>query len=91
MNKALLENTPVKFVGSATTGTDHLDTEWMDQAGIAWATAPGSNAQAVAEYVICVVASLQTHGIFGSEKFACRVIGVGNIGKKVVDYLTVLV
>ena len=90
VNKALLENTPVKFVGSATTGADHLDIEWLDQAGIKWATALGSNSEAVSEYVICVVAALQKMEFLMQRNIRAGVIGVGNIGKRVVEMLKLL-
>lgn len=42
----------LKFIGTATAGTDHLDTEHIEQLGIRWANSKGCNAQAVAEYVV---------------------------------------
>ena len=40
-NRALLEGSRVRFVGTATIGTDHLDQAYLDQAGITWCAAPG--------------------------------------------------
>ena len=51
VNEALLKNTPVKFVGTATIGTDHIDLEYLKSNNIAFADAKGCNADAVAEYV----------------------------------------
>ena len=51
VDAALLEGTPVKFVGTATAGTDHMDTDWLDQNNISWSAAPGCNANSVAEYI----------------------------------------
>lgn len=34
VNADLLQGTSVKFVGSATTGTDHIDIEWLSQNNI---------------------------------------------------------
>ena len=42
---------PIKFVGTATAGTDHVDEAWLKQAGIGFSAAPGCNAIAVVEYV----------------------------------------
>ena len=42
---------PVKFVGTATAGFDHVDTAWLEQQKIAFSSAPGCNAIAVVEYV----------------------------------------
>ena len=51
VDSALLEGTRVRFVATATIGTDHLDIPYLEQSGIAWASAPGCNAQAVCDYV----------------------------------------
>ena len=51
VNQALLEGTSVSFVGSATVGTDHIDTDWLEQAGIPFANSPGCNASAVVDGV----------------------------------------
>src|SRR4051812_21317870 len=59
VTRELLQGTAVKFVGSVTTGSDHLDTAWLDEAGISWSTAEGCNTQAVVDYVVCIVAALQ--------------------------------
>ena len=58
VDAALLRNTPVKFVGSATAGTDHVDLETLDSLGIRFAHAPGCNAPSVGDYVIAALFSL---------------------------------
>ncbi len=90
INEALLQDTKVKFVGSTVTGTDHFDKEWLDRAGIQWSAALGCNAVAVAEYVVSVVAALQTQGLLLQKKCRAGVIGVGRVGSKVVDKLKIL-
>ena len=52
VNKTLLENTPVKFVASATIGTDHIDLEYLQQHDIGFSNAPGCNAESASEYMI---------------------------------------
>src|SRR5688572_2801719 len=44
VNEALLAGSSVKFVGTATIGCDHVDVEYLRGRGIAFASAPGSNA-----------------------------------------------
>ena len=56
VDRHLLEGSKVRFVGSATAGTDHIDTGALAQMGVAWAAAPGSNALAVVEYVLSAIA-----------------------------------
>ncbi|HLG43654.1 MAG TPA: 4-phosphoerythronate dehydrogenase, partial [Nitrospirales bacterium] len=74
---ALLEGSRVRFVGSATIGLDHVDEVFLNRRGIAFAYAPGSNANSVAEYVIAALLAL------GRERYEGRtlgLIGVGRIG-----------
>ena len=49
VDATLLAGSRVRFVGSATIGTDHVDLAYLAQAGIPFAHAPGCNARAVAE------------------------------------------
>ncbi|AQQ67307.1 erythronate-4-phosphate dehydrogenase [Microbulbifer agarilyticus] len=76
VNEALLANTPVRFVGSCTIGTDHLDTHWLEQQGIAWSAAPGCNANSVVEYVFCALAALDVD--WRGRNFG--IVGCGNVG-----------
>ena len=52
VDKALLAGSPVRFVGSATIGFDHVDRDYLREQGIGFSTAPGSNATSAAEYVV---------------------------------------
>ena len=55
VDEALLKGREPCFVGSATSGTDHLDRAWLRQAGIPFAYAPGCNANSVVEYVFSAI------------------------------------
>jgi len=55
VNAALLEETQVRFVGSATSGLDHIDLDFLTRAGVSFAHAPGANANSVVEYVLAVL------------------------------------
>ena len=93
VNQTLLTGTAVKFVGSVTAGADHLDTRWLDQQGIRWCVATGFNAPPVADYVVATIAALQTQGhlihstTLSKKPFKAAVIGVGNVGRLVVERL----
>jgi len=92
VNAALLAGTDIRFVGSATIGTDHLDTDWLDARGIRWAAAPGCNADAAAQYTLGMIAlAAQKRGISLQES-TVAIIGHGNVGSrlhKLLDALTV--
>lgn len=84
VDAALLEGSRVRFVGSATAGTDHVDTEWLASQGIAFAHAPGCNADAVTEYVVAVLLEWAcTRGMRpGGVTFG--IVGIGQVGARVV-------
>lgn len=90
VNQSLLANSKIKFVGSVAAGADHLDISWLDKAGITWAMAAGFNAPPVADYVMCVVAALQRKQLLSQYGAKVAVIGVGHVGKLVVDRLNFL-
>ena len=76
-NAALLQGSRVKFVGTATIGTDHIDLDWCRSAGITVANAPGCNARAVAEYVFGSIAHLLPGPL---SRYTIAVVGVGHVG-----------
>ena len=83
-DKALLENSSVKFIGTATIGYDHIDTAWCESRGIVWKNAPGCNAGSVNQYMASTLVHLARE--FGSLKNrVLGVVGVGNVGAKVVN------
>ncbi len=84
VDEKLLQNSQVKFVGTATIGLDHIDTHFLNRHGIAFANAPGCNSTAVAEYVLTAMLYLARHQHFSLAQKKLGVIGVGNIGSKVV-------
>lgn len=59
VNEALLHNTSVKFVGTATSGVDHIDRDYLHRQGVGFAHAPGSNANSVVEYVLAAIAAVK--------------------------------
>ena len=81
VNAALLSGSAVKFVGTATSGFDHIDQAYLQQHGIDFAYAPGSNANSVVEYVLAAIAgigdTLETLLAGGTV----GIVGYGNVGK----------
>jgi erythronate-4-phosphate dehydrogenase len=83
VDEKLLNRSPVKFVGSATTGIDHIDTEYLFRNSIGFSNAPGSNAESVAEYVIASLLYVAEKKQLTLDKMTIGIIGVGNVGSKV--------
>ena len=83
VDEKLLHNTPVKFVGTATIGTDHIDLEYLKSQHIFFKDAAGCNADAVAEYVFTSIVQFAKHHSFSIEDKSLGIVGVGNIGSRV--------
>ena len=81
VNESLLEGTPVKYVGSATIGTDHVDTEYLLEKGIGFNSAPGCNADAVADYVFSSLSYLYFTKSLNWLEAKVGVVGQGNVGR----------
>lgn len=84
---SLLEGSNVRFVASATSGTDHVDLNYLVRAGIGFADAAGCNARAVAEYVLSALCALvqQEGGDLRGRR--AGIIGCGHVGSLVVNLL----
>lgn len=88
---ALVDGTPVRFVGSATAGLDHVDASGLRARGIEVAHAPGCNATAVAEYVLAALATLHLRGIGAFPPAGpVGVVGLGAIGRRLAARLRAL-
>lgn len=90
INAALLDGTPVRFVGSATIGTDHVDVDYLRRNDIAFANAAGSNANSVAEYAVAAILHHAYEKHLRLSDLTIGVVGVGNVGRRVVRYAEAL-
>ncbi len=84
VNASLLNDSSVKFVGTATIGTDHIDLEYLASRGITFASAPGCNSNSVKEYIVAALLHLAASNGFSLKGKTIGVVGVGNVGSKVV-------
>jgi len=85
VDRALLDGSRVRFVATATIGIDHLDTEYLDQRGIVWTSAAGSNANSVVEYVLASILEVATRRGDSIAGKALGIVGCGNIGARLAE------
>ncbi len=90
VNESLLSGSGVKFVATATIGTDHIDLDYLQQQNIGFANAPGCNAESAAEYVINVLFALAKLKGFDPFGLTAGIIGHGNVGSRVKQKLEAL-
>lgn len=90
VDEKLLKRTRVAFVGTATSGTDHVDVDWLSHHGIEFASAAGSNARSVAEYVIIALLEMATHLGRRLSGSTIGIIGAGHVGSTVAGLASAL-
>lgn len=83
VDATFLASTPVKFVGTATAGMDHVDVDSLEQAKITFASAPGCNANAVAEFIATSVVTFCVRENLRAESTQVAIIGHGAVGSRV--------
>jgi erythronate-4-phosphate dehydrogenase len=87
VNRALLEGSKVRFVGTCTIGTDHLDLGYFNEAGITWSSAPGCNARGVVDYVLGSLMTLaEIEGVDLTQR-SYGVVGAGEVGGRLIQVL----
>ena len=83
VNQSLLEGSSVRFVGSATAGTDHIDLDYLNNKGIQFTHAPGCNAEAVVQYALSVFSRLKPQW----QQSRVGIVGCGNVGGRLYQKL----
>lgn len=82
-NEALLKGSKVRFIATATIGFDHIDTDYMQRAGIEWMNCPGCNSGSVAQYLRSTLILLcREKGIVPTQA-TVGIVGYGHVGTKV--------
>ena len=88
VNRTLLEGSRVRFVGTTTIGTDHIDLGWLKENGIRFSAAPGCNANSVVEYVLSVLSLYAERCALGDwSRLSVGIVGVGNVGRELAEKL----
>ncbi len=83
----LADNNSVKFVGSATIGTDHVDQDYLAARNITFANAAGCSKHSVAQYVLTAILTLRPQYWQPSiPPVTLGIIGLGNIGSTLAQY-----
>ena len=82
-NRQLLEGSKVQLVVTATIGYDHIDTQWLQEAGIRWTNCPGCNSGSVAQYVECALLLLEQQKGLSLHESTIGIVGCGHVGSKV--------
>jgi erythronate-4-phosphate dehydrogenase len=90
VNQALLKDSKVKFVGSATIGVDHIDQAYLQQQGINFANSPACNAESVTDYVFSCFACLYHEQKFEWWTKTIAIVGCGNVGGRLLARLQAL-
>ncbi|MCW8996989.1 MAG: 4-phosphoerythronate dehydrogenase [Psychromonas sp.] len=88
--KLLHLNNIIKFVGTATIGTDHIDQDYLESRGIRFSSAPGCNKISVAEYILSSLLVLAEKKQFLLADKTVAIVGAGNTGSAVLQRLNAL-
>ncbi len=80
VDQQLLRNSRCKFVGTATSGIDHIDTAWLAENNIGLGWARGCNAESVVDYVFSTLASLSEKNHFDWRGLSYGIVGCGEVG-----------
>jgi erythronate-4-phosphate dehydrogenase len=86
----LLNGTGVRFIGTATIGFDHIDTQYCNRNNIAWTNAPGCNSSSVQQYIAAALMKISSENNVNLRDMTLGIVGVGNVGSKVEKFARTL-
>lgn len=89
-NRSLLHGSRVRFIATATIGYDHLDTAYLQQAGIRWTNCPGCNASSVGQYIHSCMLVLARETGLALQTTTVGIVGAGHVGTDVQKKLSSL-
>ena len=84
-DEALLRDSKVRMIASATIGYDHLDTAYLEKRNIMWRNAPGCNASSVRQYIAGALLGIAARHRLTLRGMTLGVVGVGHVGKLVAE------
>ncbi|MGL1901412.1 MAG: 4-phosphoerythronate dehydrogenase [Fibrobacterales bacterium] len=87
VNRQLLSSSQLSFVGTATAGIDHIDTGYLKESNCTFASAAGSNATSVGEYVL---SALKECNLLNKPNLKVGIVGYGHVGKEVARLIKAL-
>ncbi|OFY66409.1 MAG: erythronate-4-phosphate dehydrogenase [Bacteroidetes bacterium RBG_13_43_22] len=88
--ESLLKGTRIKFIGTATIGFDHIDTQFCEKNKIFWTNAPGCNSYSVQQYMAASLLKIAAEFRFSLKGRTIGIVGVGNVGTKVEKFARIL-
>lgn len=90
LDAARAQGSRLRFVGTCTIGTDHVDQAALAQHGIDFASAPGCNAEAVVDYVLGSLLTLAERQGWQLAERRVGIVGVGNVGSRLLARLAAM-
>ncbi len=90
INRELLKNSKLKFIGTATAGIDHIDIDYCKRAGIHWENAPGCNSSSVMQYIAAALSFLAKKHNFRFHDKVLGIVGAGHVGSKLARMAKIL-
>ncbi|WP_460312184.1 4-phosphoerythronate dehydrogenase [Aliiglaciecola aliphaticivorans] len=80
----------LKYVATATAGSDHIDKPMLEKRSIPWGSAAGCNAIAVAEYVLSCLVNEYADDLTALANKTVGIVGAGHVGTQLDKRLQVL-